>query len=141
MISRTAKPQLRQGFTLIELGVAVLIIGILLTLTVPGFARVREQNRVDAATQFLRSIWAAERVYWLENRTFTDSLVTLNSMNLIDPKIAGGSDGTFAYQITSATDAALTVKATRNGSAVWSGTLTITETGEVTGFVASGGGL
>ncbi len=130
--------QVRGGFTLIELGVVVLIIGILLTFTVPSFSRVREQNRVDAATQYLRSIWAAERVYWLEKRTFTDSLSTLNSMGLIDPKIAGGTDGGYDYEISDATDSTLEVRAIRSGSTIWSGTLKISEDGEVTGFVANG---
>src|SRR4051794_36643763 len=73
----------RRGVTLLELAISITVMGILLSLVVPSFARVREQNQVDAATQFLRSIWCAERVYWLENRTFTDSLSTLKDMGLI----------------------------------------------------------
>src|SRR3954447_21444926 len=93
----------RRGFTLVELGVAVVIIGILVTMVVPSFMRVSEQNRVDAAAQYLRSIWSAERIYWLEHRTFTDSLNELSALGLIVAKIAAGSDGHFGYSIGAAT--------------------------------------
>jgi prepilin-type N-terminal cleavage/methylation domain-containing protein len=126
----------RAAFTLLELSICVILIGILVGFTVPSFSRVSEQNHVDAAAQYLRSIWSAQRVYWLENRTFTDSLANLNSLGLIDPKIAGGDDGYFQYTITAATSNAFSVTAIRHGSSVWSGTLTITQDGEVTGFVS-----
>ena len=135
---RRMRKHLRRGFTLVELSVAVVIIGVLLSLAAPAFSRVREQTRLDAAAQYLRSIWAAERIYWLENRTFTNSLGTLNSMGLIDPRVAAGNDGCYDYVISTATSDSLTVSATRDGSA-WTGTLTIQQDGEVTGFVSSGG--
>ena len=130
----------RPGFTLLELSVAVIICGILIAFVVPSFSRVSEQNKVDAAAQFLRSIWSAQRVYWLENRTYTTELTDLSSMGLIDPKIAGGSDGFFAYSIDSASDSTFTVTATRNGSGVWSGSMVINQDGDVTGFVSGSGG-
>jgi type II secretory pathway pseudopilin PulG len=126
--------------TLLELSVAIIIMGILVAFVVPGFSRVTEQNRVDAATQYLRSVWSAERVYWLEHRTFTNNLSDLDAIGLIDPKIAGGDDGYFVYGITNASDTAFTVNALRDGSGVWSGTLSITQDGEVTGFVSGSGG-
>jgi type II secretory pathway pseudopilin PulG len=122
------------------MSIAIIIMGILVAFVVPGFTQVTEQNRVDAATQYLRSVWSAERVYWLEHRTFTEDLAELNSLGLIDPKIAGGDDGFFIYAINNVTDDTFTVTALRNGSGVWSGTLTITQDGEVTGFVSGSGG-
>ena len=90
--------------------------------------------------QHLRSVWSAERVYWLENRTFTNDLSALNGLGLIDPKIAGGDDGYFVYGVSNVAADSFTVTAIRNGSSVWSGTLTITQDGEVTGFVSRSGG-
>ena len=128
----------RSGVTLLELGVCVIIASILLTLVVPSFSRVSEQNHVDAAAQYLRSIWSAQRVYWLENRTFATSLAPLNGIGLIDPKIASGNDGYFVYALTGVSADAFTVTATRNGSTRWSGSLTISQDGEVTGHVDDG---
>ena len=128
----------RRGVTLIELGVCVIIVGVLLAMVTPSFSRVTEQNRVDAAAQYLRSIWSAQRVYWLEHRAFADSFAALDSLGLIDPKIVAGSDGFFAYAIDNVSDTTFSVTATRSGSGAWTGTLTITEDGEVTGNVNNG---
>src|SRR5688500_9215454 len=111
----------RLGVTLLELSITVIIVGILVAFVVPSFARVTEQNRVDAAAQYLRSIWSAQRVYWLENRTFTTSLSDLGDLGLIDNKIADGSDGHFNYSITAAASDSFNVMAQRNGSSVWTG--------------------
>ena len=35
------------------------IVGILVAFVVPSFTRVTEQSHVDAAAQYLRSIWSA----------------------------------------------------------------------------------
>jgi hypothetical protein len=59
---------------------------------------------------------------------------------LIDPKIAGGDDGYFVYGLSNVSAEHFTVTAIRTGSSVWTGTLTITQDGEVTGFVANNGG-
>ena len=115
-IRRTARrgfTRIRGGFTLVELSIAIVIIGVLLSLVVPSFVRVAEQNRVDAASQYLRSIWSAERIYWLENKTFTSSLSDLQALGLIDTKIAAGNDGYFNYSITDATSSTFTVDAVR----------------------------
>ena len=126
----------RRGFTLLELGITIIVVGVLISFAVPGFSRVTEQGHVDAASQYLRSIWSAERLYWLENKTYTDSLADLNTLKLIDPKIATGNDGYFNYAITAATSTTFNVTASRAGSGVWTGTLTITQDGAVSGHVS-----
>lgn len=130
----------RRGVTLLELSVSIIIVGILIAFVVPSFTHVTEQNHIDAATQYLRSVWSAERVYWLEHRTFTNNLTDLNALGLIDPKIAGGDDGYFVYGIANVSDDTFTVTAIRTGSSIWTGTLTITQDGEVSGFVSRSGG-
>jgi type II secretory pathway pseudopilin PulG len=131
--------QLRRGATLLEMGISITIMGILLALVVPSFTRVSEQSRVDAAAQYLRSIWCAERIYWLENRAFTDSLATLNNMGLIDAKLLAPTGG-FTYALSDVDSTEFTVSAQRTGSGSWTGTLQIKQDGEVTGFIADGGG-
>src|SRR5438045_7593232 len=89
-----------RGVTLLELAIAVTIIGILVAFTVPSFSRVSEQSHVDVAAQYLRSIWSAQRVYWLEHKTFATTLADLDAIRLIDSKIAVGNDGYFAYSLS-----------------------------------------
>lgn len=130
----------RRGSSIVELAVVVVIIGVLLSIVVPSFARVNEQNRLDSAAQYLRSIWAAERIYWLENRTFTNSLAALDALGLIDPRIVTGSDGKYTYAITAADASTFTVTATRAGSTAWTGAITIAQDGSVSGGISDSGG-
>lgn len=50
--------------------VVVTIIGILATFAVPGFSNVVERIRVREALATLQMIWAAERVYFVENNEY-----------------------------------------------------------------------
>ena len=53
----------------------------------PKFSRSLESAKADVAGANLRAIWTAERIYWLDNRTYTTSLDLLVSLNLLDPSI------------------------------------------------------
>ena len=65
------------GYTLIEMLVALIVTGVLLSFGVPKFQQSLEQSRADVAGANLRAIWAAQRLYWLENRTYAPDLNTL----------------------------------------------------------------
>ena len=75
------------GFTLVELMVVVAVVGVMAAFAVPSYYRAVEQSRVDIAGANLRAIWAAERLYWLNNQTYTTNLQTLQNLGLLDPKI------------------------------------------------------
>ena len=51
---------MRRAFTLVEIMIVVLIIGVLLGIAVPNFARAREQARAKACIQQLRLIDSAK---------------------------------------------------------------------------------
>ena len=67
----------KRGYTLVEMIVAVIVAGVLLSVGVPRFAQSLEQSRADVAGANLRSIWSAQRLYWLQNRTYAPDLPTL----------------------------------------------------------------
>ncbi len=73
-VSHPSPPRGSQGFTLIELMIVVVIIGILATFAVQGFDRYRESSRNAAVKSDLRNAMAAEEAYfsdWLQYVAFS----------------------------------------------------------------------
>jgi prepilin-type N-terminal cleavage/methylation domain-containing protein len=126
------------GYTLIEMLVALIVTGVLLSMGVPKFQQSLEQSRADVAGANLRSIWAAQRLYWLENRTYAPDLPTLLAANLIDPSLPTAT-APYGYSIATSSDSWFTATATRGGSTNWSGTFTIAADGTFSGSVQQSG--
>ncbi|GHB97210.1 type II secretion system protein [Cerasicoccus arenae] len=58
--------QSKKGFTLVEIMIVVVIIGLLAAMAIPAFQKVREQSREKAITNNLRQIASAGQQYILE---------------------------------------------------------------------------
>jgi prepilin-type N-terminal cleavage/methylation domain-containing protein len=132
------RPRSRSGFTLTELMVVMAIIGVMVAMSAPSFQRAIEQSRADIAVANLRAIWAAERLYWLEYRTYTSSVATLQTLGVLDngiPTDASGSMGGYQYEI-SASSSTMTATATRVGA---TGAFAINESGDGSGSVTVSG--
>ena len=133
----------RAGFTLAEVCVAVTIICILVTMAAPTYDRAIEQARVDGAAGNLRVIWSAQRIYWLEHKTFSVDLTGLQAMDLVDQRLvdsASNPKARFVYSITSAGVDTFTATAQRSGSSNWLGQLVLDENGEIAGVISGPGG-
>ncbi len=128
----------RRGFTLTELMVVTTLIGVMAAMSVPSFTRAVQQSRVDISVANLRAIWAAERLYWLENHTYTpvtapttpdQALQSLQNLGLLDAEVLSGVGG-YNYSVTSGTTTTFTAQATSINT--WGlGCLTIDQTGSV----------
>lgn len=85
-----------RGFTLHELMIAVVIIGVLAAITLPQFGRTTEIGRRRSADDILLTIYAGERVYWTRNDTFFGPLAAGNDWSVIymdDPNRVSGPVG------------------------------------------------
>lgn len=58
----------RKGFTLVEIMIVVLIIGILLAIAVPGFIQARQTSRKSACIHNLKSIENAKEQWAMDNK-------------------------------------------------------------------------
>ena len=137
-IRRPIHRRARRGFSMVELMIVVTILMILVSTAIPSFHRSLEQSRADIAGANLQAIWSAERLYWLEYRTYTTSLTDLQALGLVDPIIVAGTDS-YTYAVTAADAASFSATATRTGSTRWSGSFAIAEDGSVSGVVQATG--
>jgi len=128
----------RRGWSLIEVMVVLIVMGILISMSAPSFRLAMEQTRADIAGANLRAMWAAQRLYWLENHTYSTDLNELTTLGLIDPSVAS-STTVYVYAVQSADATTFTATATRTGSAVWSGNFLIDQTGVLSGVVVGSG--
>lgn len=68
-----------KGFTLVEIMIVVVIIGLLAAMAIPAFNKVREQSREKAITNNLRQIASAGQQYILSEGSATVDYTTLVS--------------------------------------------------------------
>lgn len=66
------------GFTLIELLVVVLIIGILAAIALPKYELAVEKSRASEALANIKSLAAAQRLYFMSNGVYTDNINDLD---------------------------------------------------------------
>ncbi|MGE5279650.1 MAG: type IV pilin protein [Deltaproteobacteria bacterium] len=91
----------RCGFTLIEMLITVVVLGILATIALPRYVRIVERSRSAEARNALGVIRDAELAYFMENNVFTASVADLN----VPLPTACNATYYFAYSIvTAATD-------------------------------------
>ena len=66
-----------KGFTVIELLIVVVIIGILAAIAIPKFSATRERAYFAAMRSDLRNLAAQQEIYYADNYTFSDIFADL----------------------------------------------------------------
>lgn len=66
-----------KGFTLVEIMIVVVIIGLLAAMAIPAFQKVRQSSQDKAVLNNMRQLGAAADQYFLENGVSSASITSL----------------------------------------------------------------
>jgi prepilin-type N-terminal cleavage/methylation domain-containing protein len=100
---RTNPTAQTRGFTLIELMIVVVIVGVLATLGVVGFSKLAGTARTSEATGMIQAIRSAQEAYHAETGTYADiskklCLGTNPCSNMYPQSVSNGLVGPFKTQ-------------------------------------------
>jgi type IV pilus assembly protein PilA len=79
-VTDTSRVRDERGFTIIELMIVVLIIGVLVTIALPTFLGTRIRAYDAAAQSDIRNAFAAEKAYYSDNATYTTDPATMTAI-------------------------------------------------------------
>ncbi|MDW8320902.1 MAG: prepilin-type N-terminal cleavage/methylation domain-containing protein [Armatimonadota bacterium] len=97
MMNLIRKARAERGFTLVEIMIVVLIIGILLAIAVPNFVRARESSRAKSCVANLKQIDAAKEQWAMDNNKANGDECQMSNLvpNYIKATPACPSGGTY----------------------------------------------
>jgi prepilin-type N-terminal cleavage/methylation domain-containing protein len=125
-MERTARRlAVRQGFSLVELSVVVIIIGVLAAFGVPRMLKSVERSKASEAFQYLAAVRAAQERHQARQGTYADDLTILD-MSQTAPKYF--TVGTLAAGDTGSLEDSWTLTLTRQGASAGYGAYTVTFT-------------
>jgi prepilin-type N-terminal cleavage/methylation domain-containing protein len=128
----------KSGFTLLELIIVIIILGVLASLALPRFFSTVEYSKSSEALNIMGSLrQSIERCFLQNNNTYVGC--TLASLDMPDPSAAPGSH--FGYTLPTLTATNFVIVGTRNAFDGGDGTSTITLTSASGAVTRTGTGV
>jgi prepilin-type N-terminal cleavage/methylation domain-containing protein len=103
----------RRAVTLMEILIVVIIVGILVTMSMPLFEKTKERGLDKEAITNLRLVQSAERIYAMETGTYLSCGNTDCINDNMRLSIPAGANPNWTYTVNTA-GSAFTIRATRN---------------------------
>jgi prepilin-type N-terminal cleavage/methylation domain-containing protein len=101
----------KNGFTMIEILVTILILGVLAAVTIPGFTKAKTKAEKDQAIAYLRTVRTSMRMYYGKWKTY---LPLANTAAIKSTLGAETQTGNYTFQVTAPTTSTFTAFATRS---------------------------
>ena len=98
----------KKGFTLVEIIIVVVIIGLLATMAIPAFQKVRETSLEKAIRNNLRQLASGAEQYFIENGVTTVLLSDVVGEGAYVESLDAVAGETYPAVITQGTDLAVT---------------------------------
>ena len=121
----------KKGFTLVELIVVVIVIGILATVAVPQYLKATERAKLGKARNAMALIAQGEKLYRADLDTYINTALDANNavlgpyVELVDVD----ADPDWSYQVTGAGAGAFLITATRTGGSNNGESITLNQAG------------
>lgn len=97
----------QSGFTIIELLIVIVVIGILAALVLNAFGNIQERARDTERQSDINSIHTQLELYYADNTSYPDAINTTNLPNLSDEALVAPTAGeTYAFDATTDNGAA-----------------------------------